>query len=188
MAARLPVPGSDDGAWGTLLNDYLSQSLDSTGVLKAGSVGASQVTDGALPQAKIQNLTADLADKIDNSSVGTANGVASLNAEGKIPISQMSFAGDVYPISEYGFFTASAGLMHFGQISPLGGLFFARVFVPAGKAINAIATAVRTAGTFSGASGNCFCIYSNSGALLATTPVDDTMWETTGWVIAELST
>ncbi len=26
-AARLPIPGGDSGIWGTILNDYLSQSL-----------------------------------------------------------------------------------------------------------------------------------------------------------------
>ncbi|HSX34780.1 MAG TPA: hypothetical protein VLF62_04010 [Candidatus Saccharimonadales bacterium] len=36
--ARLPQPGGDDDAWGTILNDYLSVSLDVDGKLKAGAV------------------------------------------------------------------------------------------------------------------------------------------------------
>lgn len=36
--ARLPVIGSDDGTWGTVLNDFLSQSLTSAGLIKAGVV------------------------------------------------------------------------------------------------------------------------------------------------------
>lgn len=36
--ARLPQPGGDDGNWGTILNDYLSQALDGNGALKDGVV------------------------------------------------------------------------------------------------------------------------------------------------------
>lgn len=39
--ARLPIPGSDDGAWGTILNEFLSVELHADGTLKAtGSLGA----------------------------------------------------------------------------------------------------------------------------------------------------
>jgi hypothetical protein len=31
--SRLPIPGSDKGTWGSILNDYLSHSLDSGGLL-----------------------------------------------------------------------------------------------------------------------------------------------------------
>ncbi len=31
--ARLPTPGGDNNNWGTVLNDYLQQSLDSSGLL-----------------------------------------------------------------------------------------------------------------------------------------------------------
>ncbi len=33
MTARLPVPGSDNNAWGTVLNDYLQQTLAGDGTL-----------------------------------------------------------------------------------------------------------------------------------------------------------
>jgi len=36
--ARLPIPGSDDGSWGQILNDFLSVSHASDGTLKAGAV------------------------------------------------------------------------------------------------------------------------------------------------------
>lgn len=36
--ARLPVPGSDGGQWGEILNDFLSQVHESDGTLKEGSV------------------------------------------------------------------------------------------------------------------------------------------------------
>lgn len=36
--SRLPIPGQDDGNWGSILNDYLSQSLDSIGSIKSTSL------------------------------------------------------------------------------------------------------------------------------------------------------
>jgi parallel beta-helix repeat protein len=39
VAARLPVPGQDNGQWGTLLNDYLSVEHDTEGALKIRTDG-----------------------------------------------------------------------------------------------------------------------------------------------------
>ncbi len=36
--ARLPIPGSDQGSWGQILNDYLSQSHNADGTVKAGVI------------------------------------------------------------------------------------------------------------------------------------------------------
>lgn len=41
--ARLPQPGSDKGTWGDILNDFLSQSLQTDGTLKDGAVGESKL-------------------------------------------------------------------------------------------------------------------------------------------------
>lgn len=41
--ARKPVPGSDAGTWGALLNDFLDVALDVDGNIKSGSVGESQL-------------------------------------------------------------------------------------------------------------------------------------------------
>ncbi len=49
--SRLPTPGSDSGTWGTILNDYLSVSLNPDGTLQA------------IPEAGVINLTSDLAAK-----------------------------------------------------------------------------------------------------------------------------
>lgn len=32
--ARLPTPGSDDGTWGDILNDFLTQAHNNDGALK----------------------------------------------------------------------------------------------------------------------------------------------------------
>lgn len=36
--SRLPTPGGDAGTWGTVLNDYLSVSIDTDGTLKSAAV------------------------------------------------------------------------------------------------------------------------------------------------------
>ncbi|TAH32296.1 hypothetical protein EYC59_06080 [Candidatus Saccharibacteria bacterium] len=51
--ARLPTPGSDDGAWGDILNDFLAQSHAGDGTLKPGTVHASTIADGTITEAKL---------------------------------------------------------------------------------------------------------------------------------------
>lgn len=53
--ARLPQPGNDEGTWGTILNDFLSQSLDTSGNIKAGSVGTTQLANNSISTAKLQD-------------------------------------------------------------------------------------------------------------------------------------
>ena len=36
--ARLPIPGSDQGSWGQILNDYLSQVNNTDGTIKSGAI------------------------------------------------------------------------------------------------------------------------------------------------------
>ncbi len=50
--ARLPIPGSDTGNWGSILNDFLSVSLNTDGSLKGSAIGSTgpqgpQGTQGA---------------------------------------------------------------------------------------------------------------------------------------------
>jgi hypothetical protein len=62
--ARLPIQGGDDGVWGTILNDYLSQVHAADGTLKAGTVTDTTVAAAAnIAQSKVANLTTDLAGK-----------------------------------------------------------------------------------------------------------------------------
>jgi hypothetical protein len=67
--SRLPTPGGDDGTWGSILNDFLSESLSPDGTLKpsaASSAGAEMTTNK-----------------------GKASGYASLDNIGNVPISQL---------------------------------------------------------------------------------------------------
>jgi hypothetical protein len=65
--SRLPTPGQDNGSWGDILNDYLSQAHSADGSLKAGVVGASQVQDGVLPKTKLDASTQASLGKADAS-------------------------------------------------------------------------------------------------------------------------
>lgn len=48
--SRLPIPGSDDGSWGTILNDYLAVEHNADGTLKK----AGQITQAATAAANAQ--------------------------------------------------------------------------------------------------------------------------------------
>ncbi len=63
--ARLPTPGQDNGTWGAILNDFLSQAHSSDGTLKAGVVGDGQVS--SISQSKIVGLSSALTAKADDS-------------------------------------------------------------------------------------------------------------------------
>ena len=74
--ARLPVPNSDDGTWGTILNDFLAEAHNADGSLKP------------LNQSQIANLTADLAAKaktVDLKPVATSGSYADLINKPTIP-------------------------------------------------------------------------------------------------------
>ena len=71
---RLPTPGSDNGAWGDILNDFLAQAHNADGALKTDSVGSAALanntvtnttiaTSADIDQSKIHNLTTDLSAK-----------------------------------------------------------------------------------------------------------------------------
>jgi hypothetical protein len=55
--ARLPVPGSDGGTWGTILNDFLSQAHDTSGALKSNAVAGGAIQDGAVSEQKLDAAT-----------------------------------------------------------------------------------------------------------------------------------
>ncbi|QQG50561.1 MAG: hypothetical protein HZB75_03435 [Candidatus Saccharibacteria bacterium] len=61
IMARLPQPGQDENVWGDVLNDFLSQSLTGAGLLKAGTVDTTQLTDNSVDGTKLQDnsVTAD---------------------------------------------------------------------------------------------------------------------------------
>jgi len=56
---RLPTPGSDDGAWGTILNDFLTVEHNPDGTLKASGSLASKANDSAVIHTTTNETVAD---------------------------------------------------------------------------------------------------------------------------------
>lgn len=70
--ARLPIPGSDQGSWGAILNDYLAQAHKADGMLKPEVVTDGAIAPTGISQAKIQGLSASLNAKMNTSGGVTA--------------------------------------------------------------------------------------------------------------------
>jgi len=66
--ARLPQPGGDDGTWGSVLNDYLSVSLDTDGTVKSGAIDTSAIQNNSVSGAKLQN------DSVTNAKLDAGSG------------------------------------------------------------------------------------------------------------------
>lgn len=118
--ARLPAPGSDTGQWGSILNDYLSTSLTTTGALKPGIVGDDQVTGISI--AKVTGLPTVLSNKTDASVTYTTTARVFYNS-----------VGGVYPSRPNGF----TSVEWVGPVAPtIGG---------AGNAVDGYDTWINTA-------------------------------------------
>lgn len=85
--SRLPTPGSDNGAWGDILNDFLLVSHSADGTLKSDVVGDTQVS--SISQSKVTDLVGDLAAKEATANKGAASGYAGLDGTSKVPIAQL---------------------------------------------------------------------------------------------------
>lgn len=67
---RLPIPGSDDGKWGEILNQYLSVSLGVAGELKQDTVGRDQLQADSVTGHAIANDTIETAHLADGAVTG----------------------------------------------------------------------------------------------------------------------
>lgn len=65
--ARLPTPGGDDGNWGNVLNDYLSQTLKPDGTLKDNAVTSNTIAPNAITSVKIASDAVGAAQIADGS-------------------------------------------------------------------------------------------------------------------------
>lgn len=122
--ARLPQPGADSGAWGDILNDFLSQSHDADGSLKAGvveesnlssdvvtklnttssvadgSITTTKLADGAVTTAKLDTTTsANLKDRANHTGTQAISTVSGLQAS----LDTKPNKGDlVFNVKDYG--------------------------------------------------------------------------------------
>lgn len=76
--ARLPQPGGDNGNWGDILNDYLSQSHKSDGTIKDNTIGAAQLQNNSVTSAAIA------PDSVTNAALADDSVNASIIADGTI--------------------------------------------------------------------------------------------------------
>jgi hypothetical protein len=89
--ARLPIPGSDDGTWGAILNDYLGQAHDSDGTLKSNAVTNGAIADGAVTEAKLDTA---VQTKLNTVSSGVADGaVTDIKVNASAAIAQSKISG-----------------------------------------------------------------------------------------------
>lgn len=71
--SRLPQPGSDVGAWGDILNDFLLQSHNADGTVKGGAIGSGTISETKLDaavQAKLNNAGSGAVSSV-NGQTGT---------------------------------------------------------------------------------------------------------------------
>ena len=59
IMSRLPQPGGDQGEWGVILNDYLSQAHKPDGTLKNNSVNASMLAPGSVTETSLDQSVRD---------------------------------------------------------------------------------------------------------------------------------
>jgi hypothetical protein len=94
---RLPIPGSDAGSWGLILNDFLLEEHNPDGTLKIRTNGSLTTPDATSTVKGVIKLAGDLAGtaalptvpglatKEDITAKGAANGYAPLDAGARVP-------------------------------------------------------------------------------------------------------
>lgn len=83
--ARLPVPGKDDGQWGDILNDYLSQAHEADGSIKdAGVVAQKYVLPASgIPKVDLSAGVQASLNNADAASLPTASQISDSTAVGR---------------------------------------------------------------------------------------------------------
>lgn len=89
--ARLPVPGSDEGTWGDILNSFLQQSHTAQGDLKPDSVGSTQLQANSVTASQLApnsvdtsaiaagSITESQLDSAVQTKLNSSSGVTSVN-------------------------------------------------------------------------------------------------------------
>lgn len=98
--ARLPVPGSDKGTWGSVLNDYLSQAHNEDGSLKDDIVTANLIANDVISEAKLDaaaraklNAAGGATNLTSSVSATTATVLSDTGTDATIPAATTTEAG-----------------------------------------------------------------------------------------------
>lgn len=90
--ARLPVVGGDDNDWGSVLNSFLAVAHNTDGTIQQSAIASSggvTAVNGKTPSNGVITLAAADVGAIVSSSMGAANGVATLNNTTQVPLAQL---------------------------------------------------------------------------------------------------
>jgi len=95
MTQQLPTPGGSDNVWGTMLNGFLTVAHNADGTLQQSAIttaGGYVKPSTGIPHTDLaSDVTTDLtlaSTAVQQSTVGQASGVASLDSSGHIPSTQ----------------------------------------------------------------------------------------------------
>ena len=207
--ARLPVPGSDDGIWGTLLNDYLSQAHNTDGSLKAGSADAGVISDGAISTAKLDGTLTGAVSKAQSSvqqvngatpdiggsvtlTAGDVGAAAAVHSHAIADVTNLQADLDAIDANANNVCTALGAVAW--TIDPEVATFSATqanthlgaVYLPKDQIITALSLPVITAGA--GLTLGILAIYDGNANLVAQTPNSPTVFQSTGWKTVNLTT
>lgn len=83
--SRLPTPGSDEGNWGEILNDFLLTTHTADGRIKTDAVSNTQIQDGTVTKAKLgtsEQTSLDKADAALPASIASSTYVKTVNGVG----------------------------------------------------------------------------------------------------------
>ena len=114
--SRLPNIGGDDNDWGSILNDFLSQSHAPDGSLNVNTIGAPQLKTNAVTSVAIApgavTSAAIASGSVTSTALGAGAITASAIAEGSLPsakLSDLGKAGGAAVLDSSGNLTTSTG-------------------------------------------------------------------------------
>jgi hypothetical protein len=120
-------------------------------------------------------------DAVTRFAVGTSGQVLTVDLSQPSRFRYQDRVRSAYPFSGDALIAASADLDNFRDNSPLGaGAGYARMLVPAGKAITTCWSALHAAGTVGAGGENGFAIYDDAGNKVTQTVSDDNLWTAIG--------
>lgn len=105
---RLPIPGADDNVWGNILNDFLATEHNPDGSLKKAPLITQAQSDAAQALSTANSAQAVVAGKLDASEKGAPNGVAALDSNGQLNITNIPDLSALYLALGQGVTIASA--------------------------------------------------------------------------------
>jgi len=162
--SRLPTPGSDDGLWGTILNDFLSVEHNADGTLKSsGSLAAKAgdntvvhntgaetvagvktftsapvVPSGAFPESAIANLATDLSARLKYRGAWAASTAYAVN-------DLITFSGSSYVVTAAFTSGASFALTNLATLARRPGVYNVQEYGAKGDGTTDDTAAIKTA-------------------------------------------